>query len=98
MSPTRHVSSKKSCGLGELAQPFRAISRAARPIRPVQEDLMTDLSNAGPRLAARPRDIADIGDILFTQGELDRAYLRSWAERLGVLENLERVLEDPPRI
>jgi hypothetical protein len=47
-------------------------------------------------LARRPRDLADIGDILFTQGQLDEAYLRSWAEQLGVLPELERVLTEPP--
>ena len=49
-------------------------------------------------LARRPRDIADIGDILFTQGQLDEAYLRHWADQLGVLVELERVLADPPAI
>jgi len=38
----------------------------------------------------RPRDIADVGDILFAQGELDEAYLRRWAEQLGVLTRLEQ--------
>ncbi len=47
-------------------------------------------------LAARPRDLADIGDILFTQGQLDEAYLRHWAEQLGVLAELERALASPP--
>lgn len=46
-------------------------------------------------LANRPRDIADIGDILFMQGQLDQGYLRIWAERLGVLERLESVLLKP---
>ncbi len=43
-------------------------------------------------LSHRPRDVADISDILFVQGQLDRGYLRSWAEELGVLAELERVL------
>jgi hypothetical protein len=43
-------------------------------------------------ISHRPRDLIDIGDVLFTQGELDKAYLRHWAERLGTLEELERVL------
>jgi hypothetical protein len=47
-------------------------------------------------LAHRPRDMADIGDILFTQGQLDEAYMRRWASQLGVLEELERVLTQPP--
>lgn len=47
-------------------------------------------------LAHRPRDIADIGDILFVQGSLDEAYLRQWADELGVLARLDDVLADPP--
>jgi predicted nucleotidyltransferase len=46
-------------------------------------------------LAGRPRDLADIGDILFTQGQLDEAYLRQWAKQLGVLADLERALASP---
>jgi len=42
----------------------------------------------------RPRDIADVGDVFFTQGELDKAYLRRWAEELGVLRELEEALSD----
>ncbi len=47
-------------------------------------------------LANRPRDIADIGDILFTQGQLDESYMRHWGEQIGVLERLEDVLANPP--
>jgi hypothetical protein len=43
-------------------------------------------------LAARPRDFADIGDVLFTQGRLDQAYLRHWADQLGTREKLEAIL------
>ena len=46
-------------------------------------------------LSGRPRDIADVGDILFTQGQLDEAYLRDWAVELGVLPGLERALAEP---
>lgn len=49
-------------------------------------------------LAHRPRDLADIGDVLFTQGTLDEAYLRKWAEELGISAQLERVLAEPPPI
>jgi hypothetical protein len=49
-------------------------------------------------LAGRPRDIADIGDVLFTQGQLDETYLRHGAESLGVLAELERVLAEPPAL
>ncbi|MBP86191.1 MAG: hypothetical protein CMJ64_05665 [Planctomycetaceae bacterium] len=43
-------------------------------------------------LANRPRDILDVNDILFTLGELDRDYLRTWDERLGVRSGLDDVL------
>jgi hypothetical protein len=45
-------------------------------------------------LAGRPRDIADVGDILFTQGELDTVYLRKWANELGVVAELDRALAE----
>ncbi len=45
-------------------------------------------------LASRPRDLMDIADILFTQGQLDEAYMRNWAETLGVADRLERALAD----
>ncbi len=44
-------------------------------------------------LAHRPRDLSDIGDILFTQGELDWVYLRRWADLIGVRDRLEAVLK-----
>lgn len=46
-------------------------------------------------LAFRPRDIADIGDIRFTQGDLDEDYLRHWAREIGVLDRLEKILAEP---
>ena len=45
-------------------------------------------------VASRPRDIADVTDVLFTQGRLDVEYMRSWAVRLQITEALERVLHD----
>ncbi len=47
-------------------------------------------------LANRPRDLADIADVVFMQGQLDDAYLRHWAERLGVLDRLDKALAQPP--
>lgn len=44
----------------------------------------------------RHRDLADVGDILFTQGQLDEAYMRHWAKELGVLDELDQVLAEPP--
>lgn len=47
-------------------------------------------------IADRPKDRADVNDILFVQGALDFAYLRSWAERLHVLPQLEAALSQRP--
>jgi hypothetical protein len=49
-------------------------------------------------LAGRPRDIADVGDILFTQGQLDETHMRKWARELGVLERLEEILSEHPPV
>ncbi len=43
-------------------------------------------------VAYRPRDVIDIQDVLFIQGELDRDYMRLWADQLGVRSNLEESL------
>ena len=43
-------------------------------------------------IASRPRDLVDIQDILFTQGQLDEAYMRTWATRLGIADRLESIL------
>jgi hypothetical protein len=43
-------------------------------------------------IASRPRDLIDIQDVLFTQGELDEPYLRRWAGPLGVEKQLDEVL------
>ncbi len=43
-------------------------------------------------LSGRPRDEIDVQDVLFMQGELDRDYMKHWAEKLGVLQNLEEAL------
>ena len=47
-------------------------------------------------VASRPRDLVDIQDILFTQGQLDEGYMRRWAGTLGVAEKLEAALLDRP--
>jgi hypothetical protein len=47
-------------------------------------------------MAARPRDLIDVADILFTQGRLDEDYMRRWADRLGIAQNLEDALTHPP--
>lgn len=43
-------------------------------------------------LANRPRDLADIGDVLFIQGQLDEEYMREWAAKLEVLPRLESAI------
>jgi hypothetical protein len=43
-------------------------------------------------IAHRPRDLADIGDVLFMQGQLDEPYMRRWAAVLGVATGLEDAL------
>lgn len=43
-------------------------------------------------IASRPRDLIDVQDVLFTQGDLDEAYMRRWAGELGVAAKLEEVL------
>ncbi len=45
-------------------------------------------------LASRPRDIGDISDILFVQGELDEEYMRKWSRPLGIETQLAKVLEE----
>jgi hypothetical protein len=47
-------------------------------------------------IASRPRDLIDVQDIFFTQGDLDEAYMRRWATELGVAEKLEEVLAARP--
>ena len=43
-------------------------------------------------IAARPRDLVDVGDVLFIQGRLDEDYLYRWAARLHVLAELKQAL------
>lgn len=45
-------------------------------------------------VASRPRDLIDVGDILFTQGRLDEPYLRRQAATLGVEAKVEEVLAE----
>jgi hypothetical protein len=43
-------------------------------------------------MANRPRDLVDVGDVLFVQGQLDIAYMREWADALGIQDRLETAL------
>lgn len=47
-------------------------------------------------IASRPRDLIDVQDVLFTQGDLDEAYMRRWAEPLGVTKQLDEMLASRP--
>lgn len=46
-------------------------------------------------IAGRKRDLADVGDVLFTQGALDTDYMRRWASELGISDRLETAITDP---
>lgn len=76
----------------------------------MERRLLTDVENIGKTwiispedlillklVAGRPRDWGDIEDVRFMCGDMDEAYLRHWAERLGVLASLEDVLAKRPR-
>jgi hypothetical protein len=43
-------------------------------------------------LANRPRDIGDVQDILFIQGQLDESYMKRWAVELGIADRLTSIL------
>lgn len=45
-------------------------------------------------LAGRPRDMGDVSDVLFMQGQLDIAYMRRWADQFGVTVELDRALSN----
>lgn len=47
-------------------------------------------------IAGRPRDLIDVADVLFTQGELDVEYMQRWAKQLGVEEQLANALAKKP--
>ena len=43
-------------------------------------------------IANRPRDLIDVADVLFVQGQLDEPYLRHWAKQLDITDRLEIAL------
>jgi hypothetical protein len=45
-------------------------------------------------IAGRERDLADVSDILVLMPDVDRAYLRRWADALGVAASLEPKLTE----
>ena len=45
-------------------------------------------------LAGRTRDLLDIQDVLFTQGQLDEQYMRHWANALKISDRLQQALEE----
>jgi hypothetical protein len=44
--------------------------------------------------AGRPRDLIDVADVFFTQGDLDVQYMRKWAVNLDIQKELERALAE----
>lgn len=44
-------------------------------------------------LAHRPRDLGDVADVLFVQGQLDENYLHHWADQLGITDRLANALK-----
>ncbi len=45
-------------------------------------------------IASRPRDLGDVADVLFVQGQLDETYMRTWAEHLEITDGLEASLAE----
>lgn len=45
-------------------------------------------------IAGRPRDLVDVVDVLFVQGQLDEDYLQHWASVLQVSDRLDQVLAE----
>lgn len=46
-------------------------------------------------IANRPRDLIDVADILFIQGQLDEAYMHHWAAILDITDRLNAALISP---
>ena len=46
-------------------------------------------------IANRPRDLLDVQDLIFAQGQMDEPYMRSWAESLDITDRLEKALAEP---
>lgn len=47
-------------------------------------------------IANRPRDLIDVADVLFVQGQLDETYLRHWASVLTIQDRLIKALAPSP--
>ncbi len=49
-------------------------------------------------LAKRPKDMLDIADVRFMQGDLDETYLRTWAATLGIADEFDEIWREtsPP--
>ena len=45
-------------------------------------------------IASRPRDLGDVGDILFVQGSMDIPYMNHWANELGISDRLTQSLSE----
>jgi len=47
-------------------------------------------------LASRPRDLIDVADLIFIQGQLNEPYLHDWANKLNINDRLEKALAPSP--
>jgi len=45
-------------------------------------------------MASRHRDLGDVQDIFFMQGQLDETYLQKWAEKLDIVDSLQQALHE----
>jgi Nucleotidyl transferase AbiEii toxin, Type IV TA system len=45
-------------------------------------------------ISGRPRDLIDVADVFFTQGQMDVQYMRRWAAELDIERQLERALAE----
>lgn len=45
-------------------------------------------------IANRPRDLGDVGDVLFMQGQLDETYMKHWAVKLDIHQRLEQAFHN----
>lgn len=78
-------------------------SAIARRVRTEIENVTVDVVSPEDlillkAIARRPRDVGDIIDVRFTQGDLDEAYLRKWAGELGIAAQFEDIWREtaPP--
>jgi hypothetical protein len=47
-------------------------------------------------VAGRSRDLIDVAEVLFTQGELNVKYRQHWADQLGIQKQLAQAVSKKP--